>query len=370
MCDKIRRLCNKDDCEICFNRSFASHEFSKYWDYDKNDNKPRNVFKNTGLKYNFTCNKCNHNFNTALCSMNHYNRFCPYCVNQKLCDSNECEICYDKSFKSHPFSIYWSKNNILLPENIFKGTPKKYLFVCNCCNHEFLSRIADIKVNTNNCPYCSSKIFCENDECKYCLNKSFASNEKSKCWSDKNNIKPRYVFKNSNKKYIFNCDDCKNEFTMTTHGITFDNRWCPTCKHKTEKILFKWLCDKFDKNNIKFQYIIKKQDKIYKYDYYIKNFNILIELDGNQHFNQIKNWATPEYNLENDINKINIANDNNLSIIHLLQNDVYKNKNNWENKLLNSIKLYNKPTIIIIDNNNIYKNHLENMDKENTIVIN
>lgn len=156
---------------------------------------------------------------------------------------------------------------------------------------------------------------------------------------------------------------------MTPNGITYDNRWCPICKHKTEKILFKWLCEKFGENNIKFQYIIKKNDKVYKYDYYIKHFNILIELDGNQHFKQIRNWTTPEFNLNNDIDKIKISIDNNLSIIHILQDDVYNNKNNWENKLLNCIKLYEKTSLIIIDNNNIYKNHLENLDNKNIIVI-
>lgn len=125
MCDLIRRLCNNDNCEICYNRSFASNEFSKYWDYNKNNKKPRDVFKNSGSKYNFICNKCNHDFCSILNNITYYNKFCPYCANQKLCDNNECKICYDKSFKSHPFSIYWSQNNILLPENIFKGSSKK-----------------------------------------------------------------------------------------------------------------------------------------------------------------------------------------------------------------------------------------------------
>ena len=35
--------------------------------------------------------------------------------------------------------------------------------------------------------------------------KSFASHEKSKYWSDKNELKPYQVSKNSHKKYLFNC---------------------------------------------------------------------------------------------------------------------------------------------------------------------
>ena len=38
-----------------------------------------------------------------------------------------------------------------------------------------------------------------NDEkCINCNNKSFISNEKSKYWSNKNELKPRNIFKNSN----------------------------------------------------------------------------------------------------------------------------------------------------------------------------
>ena len=64
----------------------------------------------------------------------------------------------------------------------------------------------------------------------------------------------------------------------------------------------------------------------------------------------------------NDINKINIAIKNNYSIIHLLQDDVFKNKNNWENKLNDIIILYKNPSIYIINNNNIYVKHLKELN--------
>ena len=37
------KLCSDDDCQICFNKSFASHEKSKYWS-DDNITIPRLVF--------------------------------------------------------------------------------------------------------------------------------------------------------------------------------------------------------------------------------------------------------------------------------------------------------------------------------------
>ena len=68
------KLCN--NCEDCFNKSFASHEKAKFWHPTKNniikkgifsdwieEIAPRQIFKGSNKKYWFTCDKCNHDFN-------------------------------------------------------------------------------------------------------------------------------------------------------------------------------------------------------------------------------------------------------------------------------------------------------------------
>lgn len=362
-------LCDDDNCDICFERSFASHETAKYWDYNKNKKTPREVFKKSATFYYFNCNKCSHNFETSLNGIFFYNHFCSYCVNQKLCDNNDCKSCYNKSFASNSFSKNWSNKNTISPRHIFNRTSQKYLFNCNICKHTFESRIADIKENTSNCSYCSSKLLCNNNNCEYCFNKSFASHKTAIYWSAKNNIEPRTIFKNCNKQFLFNCDICNNDFLKSPNHLVTNYSWCPICKHKTEKQLYKWLCDKYGDENIKHQYTIKNNKASFKFDFYIKHLNILIELDGIQHFKQTLNWTSPEYNLNNDINKILIAINNKHSIIHLLQEDVYKNKNNWENKLINNIKIYNRPTITFINNANIYEKHIQKLNENNIIYI-
>lgn len=69
--------------------------------------------------------------------------------------------------------------------------------------------------------------------------------------SEKNNITPRMVFKNSNKKIIFECDGCGNEFLKVLRSINLCDGWCAICKHKTEKILFEYLDKKYENKNIK-----------------------------------------------------------------------------------------------------------------------
>ena len=52
--------------------------------------------------------------------------------------------------------------------------------------------------------------------------KSFATHPKSKFWSKKNKDLPKDVYKQSSKKYIFDCD-CGHEFVISLNKISFNN---------------------------------------------------------------------------------------------------------------------------------------------------
>lgn len=154
-----RILCEKN-CDICFQKSFALHEKSKFWS-NKNELKPRNVFKSSGKKYWFDCNICNHDFE---CNINNIvsGNWCKYCSNQSLCKNIECKICFDKSFASHPKSKYWNNENILKPREIFSKSNKK--IILNCENkHKF--EITLYNIDNNWCPFCIKKT--ENKLLKY-----------------------------------------------------------------------------------------------------------------------------------------------------------------------------------------------------------
>jgi len=120
-----KKLCDKEDCKQCFEKSFVSHDKSKYWS-DKNELKPRQIFKNSHNKYWFKCNICSHEFDKILSNINK-NIWCPYCCNppQKLCNNNICSLCFEKSFASHEKAQYWSYKNKLHPRFIFKNTHEK-----------------------------------------------------------------------------------------------------------------------------------------------------------------------------------------------------------------------------------------------------
>jgi len=349
-----RLLCTKDECEMCFNNSFASHKKAKYWS-EINLLIPRSVFKSSNIiNAWFKCEDCNHIFNSNINSIANGN-WCPYCCYpcQTICDNKECKMCYIKSFASHDKAKYWSNKNSILPRQIMKNSSFEVLFDCNICNHIFSSKLNNITSSNNNwCPYCAtpSKILCM-DDCKLCFNRSFASHEKVKYWSKNNTVNPREVRKYSNTKFIFNCNNCNNDFKMALHNVCA-GKWCSICKNKTEKKLLEWLKIKY---NVKYQlrYTWCKNpitNRYLPYDFEI-NDKILIELDGRQHFEQVSNWRTPEEQLIIDKYKINCALENNMHIIHIYQEDVYYNKNKWDiilENCINDIILIDKPQLRLI----------------------
>ena len=343
-------LCNNDNCKECFKKSFASHEKNNYWSV-KNEKNPRYVFKRTNKKYWFNCDKCSHQFEASLAQVTLKNNptWCSYCSNKILCNDN-CKKCHNKSFASHEKSKYWSEQNEICPRDVFKHSGDKYWFYCNKCSHQFYTVLSDItKKNPTWCPYCSKRKLC-NENCNECFKKSFASHEKSKYWGKQNKNQPKDVFKSSYKKYWFNCDRYNHQFEVSLNNVTSKNpSWCPYCKHKTELKLLKFL----KKYNVRYQptfdWCINKETGCYlPFDFLLVDYNIIIELDGRQHFEQISNWSDPQFTQKRDIYKMNKAIENNYTLIRILQEDVLYNRNGWESALDPCIKLYETPEILFL----------------------
>ena len=355
-CENKRKICKKLDCELCFKKSFASNPKSKYLIDDIN---PRFIFKKSGKKYNFKCNECNHIFKIN-CDNISKNKWCPYCVNRKLCNKNDCKICYEKSFVSHPKSKYLIGD--INPRLIFKYSNNKYNFKCNKCNHTFIIRCSSITNGGSWCAYCKNQKLCNDLECKICFEKSLKSYYKSKYLVD--NINSRFIFKGSRKKLNFKCNYCNNIFNSMCKYIT-NGSWCPICKNKTEKKVYEWLIEEYQNYNIIREKMFKSFGKK-RFDFFIKELNIIIEIDGNQHFKEVANWnCTPEKSFKNDVSKTDFCLKNNLSIIRINQDDIWKDKINWKNILKSNLKLYEKSILLCFEsiNKNNYekiKNHFQN----------
>ena len=78
-----KKLCTNIDCDICFNKSFASFDSEKVncWNYEKNKFNPRYVSKYSDKICWFICNN-KHEFKKKLKHIAFDNRWCPHCKNK------------------------------------------------------------------------------------------------------------------------------------------------------------------------------------------------------------------------------------------------------------------------------------------------
>ncbi len=363
-----KELCYTEDCKWCIEKSFASQPKAEFWS-EKNELSPRDVFRGSDEYFLFNCIICLHEFPKQLYSIR-AGQWCPFCAHQKLC-TDDCDFCFENSFASHEKAEFWSeeKNENVNPRTVFKSTSDDFWFDCHICKHEFKSQLFNITEGTW-CGFCSSppRRLCSAEEgCELCLEKSFASHEKATFWSEKNETSPINVFKSSNDPFLFNCNICFHEFKASLNSIKAGS-WCPVCKNKTELKLFEWLINKYSctldspirpEARSKAPYKIFKEfspdwcknpenNKSFRFDFLIKELKLFIELDGPQHFRQTSNWKGPVETRKRDIYKMNQALVNGYSVIRILQEDVWLDKNNWETNLTASIRRYETPQITYI----------------------
>jgi len=141
-------------------------------------------------------------------------------------------------FSEHPKSKFWSKRNSLKPDNVALNSHKKFWFDCEC-GHEFDIQLNNINILGRWCPYCANKKMCDkNKKCITCIDKSIASIEYSKNWSDKNIDSPFVLFKNSHKKYWFECPKCEHSFEQHWKQVS---KW-KTPQHNRKRDLYKMKC--------------------------------------------------------------------------------------------------------------------------------
>lgn len=334
---------------MCFSKSVASHTKSCFWS-DKNSLCPREVMLGSSHKYWFNCDKCHHDFEKRPTDLSYKKTWCPYCTNQKLCDDNGCIECYNKSFASHEKSRYWSKKNDKSPRQVFKQSKYHALFDCSC-NHEFSIRVEHVARPSKShwCSYCCNppQKLCENYECTSCYNNSMASHPMTKYWGTKNTVIPRTVFKHSIIKYWFICDYCNEEYLISTINIS-KGGGCRKCLRKTQRLVLKFLNDNYDvEDEKKFEWSLNtKTNKYLKFDYFIQEYNCIIELDGEQHFREIKNWGSYDNIHKRDIIKTSTAIYNGYIVIRIRQEDVFNNTFDWKEFLKVNLRKHKRPRLI------------------------
>jgi very-short-patch-repair endonuclease len=144
---------------------------------------------------------------------------------------------------------------------------------------------------------------------------------------------------------------CKNhgEFTQTPY-CHLQGQGCPDCIHKSEGKLSQWL-EKYGfqfRRQATFDWCIGESGRYLRFDFYLESLNLIIELDGGQHFKQVSNWKSPEEIRKVDKFKMDAAVSHGISVVRIYQPDVWDDKNEWESELTNALDNYDTPEIIFI----------------------
>jgi very-short-patch-repair endonuclease len=113
---------------------------------------------------------------------------------------------------------------------------------------------------------------------------------------------------------------------------------CPSCINKTEFKFYEKMKILYPSIQRQFKADWCKNKQHLPFDIVIEEQKIIIEVDGQQHFEQIANWTSPEIQQEKDKFKMECANQNGFSVIRLLQKDVSKDTFDWLSEIVVSIQ--------------------------------
>ena len=232
---------------------------------------------------------------------------CPYCSEESdiAYDSfkfgAKCSKCckkYENSFAYHiqmelkeSLNKYWDwEKNTVNPYHIYKCSGKFKVWIkCDKRDyHESYEVICKDFHDGSRCPYCnpfaSHKIHPKDSF-------GYLYPEKAKQWSDKNNISPFEVAPKTGNKYWFKCEKCNDEFRKDLHHLnrhdSVKNILCDKCNVKSKlENKCKYI---FDKYNVTYesQKIFKNlkgtRNGLLSYDFYLPDYNMLLECQGEQH---------------------------------------------------------------------------------------
>jgi very-short-patch-repair endonuclease/DNA-directed RNA polymerase subunit RPC12/RpoP len=275
-----KKLCHLNGkCKFCFDKCFASVEYSKNWSH-LNFEEPFELFKNSHKEYLFDCPNCNHTF-----KQKHISRCnnCNYCANRILCSEiKKCMICYNKSFASLERSKNWSSKNKKNPIEVFKSSAEIFIFDCDKCGNEFKSKLCHITDGSwcPNCRYKTEDIIYNKLKDKYPL---LQRQYKVDWCKDKKHLPFDFVIEE--RKIIIEVDGIAH-FKQVA-------KW-KTPEHNRKRDLYKMKCA----NENSFSIIRILQEDVYKNKY---------------------NWLSE---LINNIEKI--TNENRVQNIYMCRNNEYK----------------------------------------------
>lgn len=338
------------NCCNSYENSFAYYiqqelkePLNKYWDWERNELNPYLIYKGSRNKIWIKCDKVDYHESYEIACNNFYKGDrCPYCRKTKVHPKDSFAQWGINTFGKDFLTKYWSPKNTLNPWKLAPQSNKKIWILCQEKDYH-----NDDGGYPTTCDH-----FYKGVRCGYCANRKvhpkdsfgYLYPQRAKYWSDNNDKSPFEVAPKSNDKYKFICQECGEEFETSPNTSVLKNRSvkCKNCNSsKGEQRIKEWLID----NNIKFEqqktfkYLIGAGNGLLSYDFYLPQYNLLIEYQGKQHEKFVERFHKSEEDFiiqkEHDRRKKKYTKDNNIELLEIW----YYDYENIEKVLDNIIKV-------------------------------
>ena len=300
---------------------------------------------------------CPHEWNQTVNCRSNANCGCPYCSypKKKVCKHNSIVYTHPEIAKQwHP-----TKNGNLKVQEYSHGSGEKVWWLCDkkChygCLHEWEAEVVNRTGRLDECNFCCKprKMFCIHETIIHTHPKL------AKEWHPTKNgdLKPEHFTYGSNERIWWVNEKCNHEWKTAIRNRSYGSG-CPYCVNKTEQKLYDALISHYPQLKPQFKVDWCMNIKHLPFDFVLAEDNIIIELDGIQHFEQVSNWQAPEETHLNDVYKMKCANENGYSVIRLLQTDVFYDTYDWLTELrenIEKIKLEQRVQIMYMCKDNEY----------------
>lgn len=238
----------------------------------------------------------------------------------KCCGSYENSFAYYiEKILGEPIEKYWDfDKNTVNPYHINRSSGKKVWIKCQEKDYHgsYEVRCADF-IKGKRCSYCHKRKIHTFDSFGY---KHF---DKVQSWHPDNKISPFKIAPSSNKKYKFICPECGFVWETQMHVIS-KGSWCPQCNSsKGEKEITKWL--RLNGINFiaqkEFDGLVGTRGGNLSYDFYLPEYNLLIEYQGEFHDGTVTGSYRNLYDFEkqqkHDRSKREYAKNNNIELLEI-----------------------------------------------------
>ena len=166
--------------------------------------------------------------------------------------------------------------------------------------HRWKTQLGNVTHNHQGCPYCSGLYPIVGETDLWTVYPEIAR-------LLKNPSDGYRLTKGSGKKVEFICPNCGSSSVHAVNNIVKRGFSCPVC---SDGISYpnKFIASMFEQLEIKYKPEYKFSNSKYKYDFYLPNYNIIVEMHGRQHYEEWgKSKRTLKEEQENDRLKMDFA---------------------------------------------------------------